>query len=216
MTVMGTFVLAFGWFGFNAGSSLAASESRIAGIAVNTAIASATAALMALFYVWQRHHRPDVAMACNGLLGGLVAITAPCAFVTPAAAGLIGVVAGLLVCWSVGVLENRLRIDDPVGAIAVHGVCGTWGTLAVGLFADGSFGEGWNGVPGPVRGLLFGDASQLGAQAIGCATNLVVVFALAYAFFRAMDKLVGNRVDPEIESTGLDDLEMGMEAYPRD
>jgi len=216
MTVMGTFVLAFGWFGFNAGSSLAASEPRIAGIAVNTAIASATGALTALFYVWQRHHRPDVAMACNGLLGGLVAITAPCAFVTPAAAGLIGVVAGLLVSWSVGALEGRLRIDDPVGAIAVHGVCGAWGALAVGLFADGSFGEGWNGVPGPVRGLLFGDASQLGAQAIGVAANIVVVFALAYAFFRAMDRLVGNRVDPEIESTGLDDLEMGADAYPRD
>jgi Amt family ammonium transporter len=216
MTVMGTFVLAFGWFGFNAGSSLAATEPRIAGIAVNTAISSATAALTALFYVWQKHHRPDVAMACNGLLGGLVAITAPCAFVTPAAAGLIGVVGGLLVSWSVGALEGRLRIDDPVGAIAVHAVCGAWGALAVGLFADGSFGEGWNGVPGPVRGLLFGDASQLGAQAIGVATNIVVVFALAYAFFRGMDKLVGNRVDPEVESTGLDDLEMGADAYPRD
>ncbi len=216
MTVMGTFVLAFGWFGFNAGSTLAASEPRIAAVAVNTTIASATGALTALFYVWQKHRRPDVAMACNGLLGGLVAITAPCAFVTPAAAGLIGVVAGLLVSVSVGALEARLRIDDPVGAIAVHGVCGTWGALSVGLFADGSFGEGWNGVAGPVRGLLFGDAGQLGAQAIGVLANGVVVFGLAYGFFRAMDRLIGNRVDAEIESTGLDDLEMGADAYPRD
>ena len=106
-------------------------------------------------------------MACNGLLGGLVAITAPCAFVTPAAAVLIGAIAGLLVVAAVLALERRFRIDDPVGAIAVHGVCGTWGALALGLFADGSYGDGWNGVGGPVRGLLFGDASQFVAQLIG-------------------------------------------------
>ncbi len=215
MTVMGTIVLAFGWFGFNAGCTLAASDARIAVIAVNTAIASATGALTGLFYVWQKHRRPDVAMACNGMLGGLVAITASCAFVTPAAAGLVGVVAGLLVSVAVGGLE-RLRIDDPVGAIAVHGVCGAWGALALGLFADGSYGEGWNGVPGPVRGLLFGDPSQLAAQAIGVVANAVVVFGLAYGFFRALERLLGNRVDPEIESTGLDDLEMGADAYPRE
>jgi Amt family ammonium transporter len=216
MAVMGTFVLAFGWFGFNAGSTLAASEPRVAEIAVNTAIASAAGALTSLFYVWQRHGRPDVGMACNGLLGGLVAITAPCAFVTPAAAAIIGVVAGLLVTWSVNMLENRLRVDDPVGAIAVHGMNGIWGTLAVGLFADGSFGEGWNGVPGPVRGLLFGDGSQLVAQVIGVATNAGFVFGASYTFFRALDRLVGNRVDAEVESEGLDELEMGSEAYTRD
>jgi Amt family ammonium transporter len=216
MAVMGTFVLAFGWFGFNAGSSLAASEPRVAEIAANTAISSACGSLTALFYVWQRHGRPDIGMACNGMLGGLVAITAPCAFVTPAAAALIGVVAGLLVCWFVGFLESRLRIDDPVGAIAVHGVNGVWGTLAVGLFADGSFGEGWNGVSGPVRGLLFGDARQLLAQAIGVTANVVVILGLSYLFFRGVDRLVGNRVEPEVESEGLDELEMGSEAYPGD
>jgi Amt family ammonium transporter len=216
LAVMGTFVLAFGWFGFNAGSTLAASEPRIAAIAVNTAIASACGALTSLVYVWLRHRRADVALSCNGLLGGLVAITAPCAFVEPAAAALIGVVAGLLVSWSVGALERRLRVDDPVGAIAVHGVCGAWGTLALGLFADGSFGEGWNGVPGPVRGLLFGDGSQLAAQAIGALTNVVVVFGIAYFFFRATDRLIGNRVAAEVEWTGLDELEMGSSAYPRD
>ncbi len=216
MAVMGTFVLAFGWFGFNAGSTLAASEPRIAEIATNTAIASATGALTALFYVWQRHGRPDVAMACNGMLGGLVAITAPCAFVTSSAAALIGVVAGLLVTLAVGALENRLRIDDPVGAIAIHGVGGAWGTLSVGLFADGSFGEGWNGVSGPVRGLLFGDSGQLVAQAIGVMTNAIIVFGLAALFFIVLGRLMGNRVSAEVEWDGLDELEMGSQAYTRD
>lgn len=214
--VMGTFVLAFGWFGFNAGSTLAASDPRIAAIAVNTAIASSASALTSLLYGWQRHRFPDIAMTCNGLLGGLVAITAPCAFVAPPAAALIGVVAGLLVPTVVGELERRAKIDDPVGAITVHGVCGLWGTLAVGLFADGSYGDGWNGVAGPVRGLLFGDPGQLAAQAIAAATNAVVVFALAYGFFRMVERLVGNRVSHEVEWSGLDGLEMGSDAYPRD
>jgi ammonium transporter, Amt family len=216
MAIMGTFVLAFGWFGFNAGSTLSASEPRIAEIAVNTAIASAAGALTALSYVWQRHRRPDVGMACNGMLGGLVAVTGPCAFVTPAAAALIGVVAGLLVPWAVRTLEVVLRIDDPVGAIAVHGTCGAWGALALGLFADGSFGEGWNGVEGPVRGLLFGDASQLAAQAVGVLTNALVVFSLAFGFFYALERLIGNRVAADVEWSGLDESEMGAQAYTRD
>jgi ammonium transporter, Amt family len=216
MAIMGTFVLAFGWFGFNAGSSLAAAEPRIAAIAANTAISSATSALTSLVYVWHRHKRPDVAMACNGMLGGLVAITAPCAFVSPSAAALIGVVAGLLVTWSVGALESKLRIDDPVGAIAVHGAGGAWGALSVGLFADGSFGEGWNGVAGPVRGLLFGDASQLLAQTIGILTNGLIVFSLAFGFFYGVDRLMGNRVTAEVEWSGLDEMEMGSQAYTRD
>jgi Amt family ammonium transporter len=155
-------------------------------------------------------------MACNGMLGGLVAITASCAFVTPAAAALVGVIAGLLVTWAVGALESRLRVDDPVGAIAVHAVCGAWGTLAVGLFADGSFGEGYNGVAGPVRGLLFGDPAQLVAQTIGAVTNAVVVFGLSFLFFRVSDRLIGNRVAAEIEAGGLDELEMGSQAYTHD
>jgi Amt family ammonium transporter len=216
MAVMGTFVLAFGWFGFNAGSTLSATEPRIAEIAANTAIASATGAITSLGYVWQRHRRPDVAMACNGLLGGLVAITASCAFVAPPAAALIGVVAGLLVALSVNGFERRFRIDDPVGAIAVHGLCGVWGAIALGLFADGSFGEGWNGVAGPVRGLLFGDARQLEAQLVGVATCGTFVFGAAYLMFRLLDRIIGNRVAAEVETAGLDDLEMGSDAYPRD
>jgi Amt family ammonium transporter len=216
LAIMGTFVLAFGWFGFNAGSTLAASDPRIAAIAVNTALASAAGALTSLFYEWQRHRRPDIAMTCNGLLGGLVAITASCAFVAPSAAVLIGVVAGLLVPWVVSTLERRAKIDDPVGAITIHGVCGAWGMLALGLLADGSYGDGWNGVPGPVRGLLFGDPGQLAAQALAVVTNMTVVFGLSYGFFHATERLIGNRVSSEIEWNGLDGLEMGSEAYPRE
>ncbi|HKV55521.1 MAG TPA: ammonium transporter [Candidatus Binataceae bacterium] len=212
--IAGTLILAFGWFGFNAGSSLAASDPRIGLIAVNTMLASAGGALSAMLYMWERHNRPDVAIACNGLLGGLVGITAPCAFVSPAAAVLIGVVAGLLVVGSVLMLERRFRIDDPVGAISVHGVCGLWGALAVGIFADGSYGDGWNGVAGPVRGLIAGDSSQFIAQLIGVTVNAVVVFGLAIAFFVIIERTMGNRVPAEVEWSGLDALEMGSEAYP--
>jgi ammonium transporter, Amt family len=214
MAIIGTLILAFGWFGFNTGSTLAASDPRVGVIAVNTMLASAAGALASLGYLWHRYHKPDVAIACNGLLGGLVAITAPCAFVTPAAAVLIGFLAGLLVVASVLELERRFHIDDPVGAISVHGICGLWGVLALGLFADGSYGDGWNGVAGPVRGLLYGDAGQFAAQSIGAIVNLVVVFGIAYAFFMAIERSMGNRVPLEVEFTGLDALEMGSEAYP--
>jgi Amt family ammonium transporter len=213
MAMIGTLILAFGWFGFNAGSTLAASDPRIGLIAANTMIASAAGALSALFYLWFRFHKPDVSMACNGMLGGLVAITAPCAFVTPLAALLIGVIAGLLVVALVLVLERRFRIDDPVGAIAVHGGCGIWGALAVGIFADGSYGDGWNAVAGPVRGILYGDGGQFVAQLIGVTVNIVVVFGLALAFFMIIERTLGNRVIPEVEWSGLDSLEMGTDAY---
>jgi ammonium transporter, Amt family len=215
MAVVGTLILAFGWFGFNAGSTLQATSPRIALVAVNTVLSSAAGSLAALLYVRFTHFKPDVAMACNGMLGGLVAITAGCAFVTPAAAVLVGATAGVLVVWSVGLLERRLRVDDPVGAFSVHGVCGAWGTIAVGIFADGSWGHGWNGVDGPLRGLLFGDARQLVAQLVGVGTNAVVVFGLSYGFFRLVDRVLGNRVPAEVEYQGLDALEMGTDAYPR-
>ncbi len=215
MAVLGTLVLAFGWFGFNAGSTLSATDPRVAAIAVNTMLASAAGAVTALLVVWATVRKPDLGMACNGLLGGLVAITGPCAFVAPAAAVLIGLVAGLLVVWVVGLLERRLRIDDPVGAIAVHGAAGAWGAIALGLFADGSSGEGWNGVAGPVRGLLFGDPGQLLAQLVGVAANLVFVFGASYGFFLLVDRLMGMRVPAEVEHAGLDALEMGTDAYPR-
>ncbi len=214
-SVIGTLILAFGWFGFNAGSTLSAADPRIATIAVNTMLSSAGGAVVALLYVWWVGGKPDIGMCCNGLLGGLVAITGPCAFVAPAAAVLIGVVAGLLTPFSVMTLERRFRVDDPVGAISVHGVCGIWGALALGLFADGSYGSGWNGVEGPVHGLLFGDASQLAAQCIGVAANVLFVFPAAYGFFRVVDRVLGIRVPAEVEWAGLDTVEMGSEAYPR-
>jgi|ERR1039458_8012508 Amt family ammonium transporter len=216
MSVLGTLILAFGWFGFNAGSTLSASDSRIALVAVNTILSSSAGALAALFYVWFTIHKPDVGMACNGLLGGLVAITASCAFVSPAAAVLIGLVAGVLVVRTVHLLERRLHIDDPVGAIAVHGACGTWGALALGLLADGSHGFGWNGVAGPVRGLFFGDVGQLEAQCVGVLANIVFVFATSFGFFWLMERVWGNRVSAEVEHYGLDLYEMGTDAYPRE
>jgi len=214
MTVIGTLILAFGWFGFNAGSTLSASDPQIATIAVNTMLSSSAGAFASLVYVWHVVRKPDVGMVCNGLLGGLVAITAPCAFVSPAAAVVIGVIAGVLVAWSVSLLDRRFRIDDPVGAVSVHGLCGVWGALALGLFADGSYGDGWNGVSGPVKGLLFGDPSQLLAQVIGVVANLLFVFGAAFGFFKLIGRLMGNRVSAEAEWTGLDVTEMGSEAYP--
>jgi Amt family ammonium transporter len=178
-------------------------------------LSSSAGAVTALLYIWWVGGKPDIGMCCNGLLGGLVAITGPCAFVAPAAAVFIGVVAGLLTPLSVMVFERRFRVDDPVGAVSVHGVCGIWGALAVGLFADGTYGSGWNGVEGPVRGLLFGDPSQLAAQCVGIAANVLFVFPAAYGFFRLLDRVVGNRVPAEVEWAGLDTLEMGSDAYPR-
>ena len=213
MSIIGTLVLAFGWFGFNAGSTLAATDARVATIAVNTILASASGAITALMYEWSRNKKPDIPLTCNGLLGGLVAITAPCAFVSPAAAVLIGLVAGLIVTKAVSVLERRFRIDDPVGAIAVHGCCGAWGALALGLLADGSYGAGWNGVKGPVTGLLFGDSNQFFAQLIGVVVNAAFVFGASFGFFKMVERVMGNRVSAEVEWNGLDESEMGAEAY---
>ncbi len=215
MALAGTFILAFGWFGFNAGSTLAGSDLRIGVIATNTMLAGAAGSATAMLYMWLKYGKPDPSMMANGALAGLVAITAPCAFVTAPSAVLIGGAAGVLVCASVFFVERRLRIDDPVGAISVHGTCGLWGILALGLLADGTYGDGWNGVAGPVRGLLYGDASQFAAQLIGGVTNLVAVGGLAYLAYKVTAVLVGgHRVTAEVEELGLDLPEMGALAYP--
>jgi len=214
MALLGAFILAFGWFGFNAGSSLAGTDLRISVVAVNTMLASASGAIAAMFYMWLKYGKPDPTMAMNGLLAGLVAITAPCAFVNSVSAFIIGAVAGILVCLSVFFVERRLRVDDPVGAISVHGACGAWGVLSLGLFADGIYGDGFNGVAGTVRGLFYGDASQFAAQVIGTATNFVFIFAASWAFFKVCDMVMGLRVAPEVEIEGLDIPEMGALAYP--
>ena len=125
-----------------------------------------------MLYMWVFKGKPDAVMSANGLLAGLVAITAPSGFVNPTGSAIIGFIAGVLVCLSVSFIENKLKVDDPVGAISVHGACGLWGVLSVGLFADGksNYGGAWNGVTGSVTGLFYGDASQLVAQLVGIAT----------------------------------------------
>ncbi len=215
MGVIGTFILAFGWFGFNAGSTLAGTDVRIGIIAVNTMLASATGMFAAALWTWHvRLGKPDLTMMCNGMLAGLVAITAPCAFVSSPFACLIGLVAGVLVVESTLFVDVILKIDDPVGALSVHGINGAWGCIALGLFADGSYGEGWNGVAGPVRGLLFGDGGQLIAEVIGIAANVVWFSLISLVVFGLTGLLVrGNRVEESVEIEGLDIPEMGAPGY---
>ncbi len=214
MAVIGTFILAFGWFGFNPGSTLAGGDLRIAVVATNTMLASATGALAATLWMWLiRTKKPDPTMMLNGMLAGLVAITAPCAFVNSGGACIIGLVAGVLVVEAALFIDQKLKIDDPVGAIAVHGVNGAWGCLALGLFADGSYGSGWNGVPGTVTGLFYGNAGQFFAEVIGVLTNFIYVGAISWIIFKLIDKVVGLRVKPTEEVNGLDLYEMGVEGY---
>ncbi|MBB3188755.1 ammonium transporter [Microbacter margulisiae] len=214
MAVIGCFILAFGWFGFNPGSTLAGSDLRISVIAVNTMIASATGALASMLYMWWfKTKKPDPSMMINGMLAGLVAITAPCAFVTVQSAALIGLISGVLVIESAFFIEKRLKIDDPVGAVSVHGVNGLWGVLALGLFADGTYGDGWNGVKGTVTGLFYGDGGQFVAQVIGGITNFIVIGAMGWVVFKLIDVIVGLRVNAKDELEGLDVPEMGTEGY---
>jgi Amt family ammonium transporter len=213
MAIVGTFILAFGWFGFNPGSSLAGNDLRIAVVATNTMLASASGALIATVYMWLKYGKPDPSMMANGMLAGLVAITAPCAFVNAPTAILIGAVAGFLVVTAVFFIDQKLHVDDPVGAVAVHGVNGAWGVLALGLFADGSYGDGWNGVPGTVRGLFYGDAGQFFAELIGVVACVVFVFTSMYLFFKISNKFVPMRVSADAEFEGLDLPEMGIKGY---
>jgi len=167
-----------------------------------------------MFYVWARYGKPDPSMLVNGMLAGLVAITAPCAFVNAPAAALIGAVAGVLVVAAVFFIERTLKIDDPVGAIGVHLVNGAWGVLALGLFADGTYGDGLNGVPGTVRGLFYGDASQFAAEVIGIIACVAFCFPAFYLTLKVIGATIGNRVPAEVEVEGLDLEEMGILGYP--
>jgi len=217
--LIGCFILAFGWFGFNPGSTLGASGAgclRIGSVAVNTMLAGCTGTFGAILYMWILKGKPDASMSGNGLLAGLVAITAPSGFVNPTGSAIIGLIAGVLVCVSVSFVENRLKVDDPVGAISVHGTCGLWGVISVGLFADGTsnYGGAWNGVNGSVTGLFYGDASQFVAQLVGVATLVGFVFSFSYALNWVLDILLGQRVSAESEIAGLDLPEMGQLGYP--
>jgi Amt family ammonium transporter len=220
IAMLGTFILAFGWFGFNPGSSLAASGSgalRIGIVAVDTMLAGAAASLSAMLYTWWRAGKPAPGMMVNGILVGLVAITSPSGFVSPINAVIIGLIAGVIVCWGVKFFD-KVHVDDPVGAISVHGLGGVWGVLSVGLFADGTsnYGGSWNGVSGSVTGLFYGDPGQLVAQIIGAITCFVYVFAASYVFFKILEKTIGMRTTAEAELIGLDIPEMGDYAYPKD
>ena len=215
----GCFILAFGWFGFNPGSTLAASGNgalRISSVAVNTMLAGCTGSFGAILYMWIRYGKPDASMSGNGLLAGLVAITAPSGFVNTIGAAIIGAVAGVLVCLSVEFFDRVAKIDDPVGAISVHGANGLWGVISVGLFADGTsnYGGSWNGVNGSVTGLFYGDPGQLVAQLIGVGTLLGFVFSLSYVSGWIIDIIIGQRVPAADELKGLDIPEMGALCYP--
>jgi Amt family ammonium transporter len=220
IVLTGCFILAFGWFGFNPGSTLGASSNgglRIGSIAVNTMLAGMAGSFGAMLYMWLRYNKPDASMTGNGLLAGLVAITAPSGFVNPVGAVIIGLIAGVLVCISVEFVDRVMHVDDPVGAISVHGTNGLWGVLSVGLFADGksNYGGTWNGVNGAVTGLFYGDnGGQLVAQLIGIVTLVGFVFTLSFVFNLLIDWAVGNRVAAKSELEGLDLPEMGALGYP--
>src|SRR5436305_9073094 len=162
--VIGTLILVFGWMGFNPGSTFGATDLRISVVAVNTLLAACFGFVTAMAVTNAQYGKPDISMSCNGMLAGLVAVTAPCAFVAPWAACIIGIVAGALVVGGVWFWDHVAHVDDPCGAISVHGLNGAWGVLAVGLFADGTYGAGWNGVNGNVKGLFYGDGGQLLAE----------------------------------------------------
>ena len=217
MAMLGTFILLFGWFGFNAASTFAATDVQFATVATNTAIAGAFGSIAAMFYITKRTGKPDPGMMVNGMLAGLVAVTASCAFIAPWAAAVIGIIGAILAIEAVFIVERKFKIDDPVGAIAVHMVNGIFGTLAVGIFSNGSYGAGWNGSSSEgIEGIIKGDWGQLGAQALGVAVILGVIFPIAYGFFSIQNKFTkgGIRSAEEDEINGLDIPEMGVVAYP--
>jgi Amt family ammonium transporter len=214
--MLGTFILAFGWFGFNAGSTLSGMDTRLAVVATNTLIAGATGAFGAYLYVVFKFGKPDPSWLANGMLAGLVAITAPCAFVSAWAAALIGFIAGGLVVVAAIFIDTKLKIDDPVGASAVHGVNGAWGVIALGLFANGVYGQGLNGVANGVTGLFYGNPGQLAAELIGIAANVAYVVPVAASSFWLIGKVVQNRASAEDEINGLDLPEVGVLGYNSD
>ena len=212
LAILGTFILAFGWFGFNPGSTFGASGNgalRIGIVAVVTMLAAGFGAVSAMLYTWWTEGKPNPGMMANGMLAGMVAITAPSGFVGPQAAMVIGLVAGVLVCVGVVFVERVLKVDDPVGAVAVHGINGLWGVIATGIFADGTANYGGF----QVTGALYGNFGQLAAQIVGAAVAFAWAFGASYIFFKVLDRFVKLRVSPEDEIAGLDLPEMGLAGY---
>jgi len=195
LAALGVFILWLGWFGFNPGSTTAANKD-IAMIFVNTNLAAAAGSILAMFVSWVKFGKPEVGMTLNGALAGLVAITSPCATVSPLSAVMIGSIAGVVVVFSV-LFFDKIRVDDPVGAISVHGVCGAWGTLAAGIFNMGGT-----------------SLKIIGVQMLGIAACFLWVFPTAFVLFKLIEKTIGLRVSPEEELEGLDFVEHGGNAYP--
>jgi len=195
LAALGVFILWLGWFGFNPGSTTAANKD-IAMIFVNTNLAAAAGACLAMITAWVKFKKPDVGMTLNGALAGLVAITSPCASVTPLSAVIIGAIAGVVVVLSV-LFFDRIHVDDPVGAVSVHGVCGAWGTISAGIFNIGGT-----------------TAKIIGVQFLGVFTCFVWAFGLGFIIFKVIEKTIGLRVTPEEEMEGLDFGEHGANAYP--
>ncbi|HET6486680.1 MAG TPA: ammonium transporter [Spirochaetia bacterium] len=216
--VLGTIILFFGWFGFNPGSSLAfvgGGQNLASNAAVNTLLAGGAGGVSAMLYMWWfgPTKKPDPGLSVNGVLAGLVAITSPCAFVNSTGAVLIGVGAGVIVCLAAFLLE-KIHVDDPVGAVPVHFFNGIWGLLSVGIFSDaGASSAGWNGVAGPVTGLIFGGTTQILAQLLEILSILVVVGGLSFLFFKLLSALKLLRSNPQHELMGLDMPEMGAQGY---
>lgn len=194
MAALGVFILWFGWFGFNPGSTTTA-DTSIARIAVNTNLAAAAGAVAAMIVSWLKFRNPDVGLSLNGALAGLVAITAPCANVSPLSSVVIGALAGILVVYSV-LFFDRIKVDDPVGAVSVHGVCGAWGTLAAAIFNEAGFMAGF------------------GVQVLGVVVAFVWAFGVGYVVFKIVAATIGLRVSEEEEVEGLDLAEHRAEAYP--
>ncbi|SFM88734.1 ammonium transporter, Amt family [Thermodesulforhabdus norvegica] len=213
LAALGVFILWFGWFGFNPGSTFSAHHLRISVIAVNTTLAASAASVTALLIILAKTGKFDLGMALNGVLAGLVAITAPCAWVEAWAAVVIGIVAGIILVAGVYFLEG-LKIDDPVGAVPVHGFNGLWGLISVGIFADGTYGN-YSVEPPFVTGLLYGGGiGQLVSQVVGAVVLFAWAFVTGLVLFKALDVLLGIRVAPEEEIHGLDLFEHGTPAYP--
>ena len=223
--VTGTFILLFGWMGFNPGSTLGSSDLRISVIAVNTNLSACAGAASAMFLWYFIFGKPDITMACNGMLAGLVAITAPCAFVSPNSAVMIGILAGIVVDLGVLFNERVIKVDDPCGAISVHGYAGWLGAVCVGIFADGTYGVGWNSVGVTsymgkagqgVTGLLHGDYTQFFTQVGGATFMAIYIFGFTYVVFSLVNVVRPLRVSREDELEGLDVPEFGLPAYPED
>ena len=205
--VIGTFILFFGWFGFNAGSTLAATELRISVIAANTLLAGAAGSVVALYYTIVKTGKTDIRMACNGTLAGLVGITAPCAFVEPWAAVAIGAIAAPVMIASLYFVERILKVDDPIGAVSVHGAAGLWGLLAVGIFADGTYG---------VSGLVEGTGWQILTQLISMGVVIVWALGTGFVLFLFLKFTMGIRASREEELEGLDISEHDLPAYEKE